>query len=243
MSSVDADKFEQLVQSLSNRVSIFDAGGSAVGEGQLISAGMSQLSQLDEYYTIVGKNENEIESDEDGDNDSAPEEAAKDVVIAYKEQLKETTEILYEDVSDLATEYNLDDYVDLAMDQNYNYVQISLSGSFLFESGKADMKESALPIFSRVGDILKSYNDFIIEIEGHTDTVPIKNAAFENNYWLSAARALNAAEYLIDVKGLNPSTLKASGRGEYAPIASNKTEEGRRLNRRIEIKIYNSLIK
>ena len=66
------------------------------------------------------------------------------------------------------------------------------------------------------------------------------SSAYRDNNWLSSARALNAAEYLIDNSGLDPTNLKYSGRGEYEPIASNSTEEGRAKNRRIEIKIYNA---
>ncbi len=58
---------------------------------------------------------------------------------------------------------------------------------------------------------------------------------------LSSFRALSVAEYLINNKGINPAKLKYSGRGEYVPVADNSTPEGRALNRRVEIKIYNEL--
>lgn len=243
MSSINAQKFEQVVQSLSNSFNIFESGGSAIGEGELISAGMTQLSQLDNYYTTMGKSDTTVEEETKGENPPSSDEKneTESIYEAYQNEMKQAAEVLYDDVSDMTTDYNLGDYVELSIDSNYQYVQISLSGSFLFDSGKAVLKDSALPVFSRVGDILKTYDDFMIEIEGHTDNVPIKNSNYESNYWLSSARALNAAEYLIKVKGLDPSTLKASGRGEYAPIASNKTEDGRSKNRRIEIKIYNTL--
>ena len=63
---------------------------------------------------------------------------------------------------------------------------------------------------------------------------------YEDNDVLSMYRALNVADYIRDASSLNPAHIKSSGRGEYMPIADNYTAEGRALNRRVEIKIYNS---
>jgi chemotaxis protein MotB len=128
------------------------------------------------------------------------------------------------------------------MDPGYQYVRISLSGSILFDSGKADIKPDAVMIFSKLGDLLQVYKDYHIEIEGHTDNVPVnRNNTYKDNNWLSSARALNVAAYLIEKKGLNPKTLSWTGRGEYDPVASNATPEGRAKNRRVEIKIHNNI--
>ena len=81
----------------------------------------------------------------------------------------------------------------------------------------------------------------VVEIEGHTDNVPIHSLKYENNLYLSAARAITVYEYLIENKKMNPEYLKASGYGDNLPVASNKTESGRAKNRRVEIKIYNRL--
>jgi chemotaxis protein MotB len=64
---------------------------------------------------------------------------------------------------------------------------------------------------------------------------------YKDNNWLSSARAINVATYLMDSKGLNPKTLSWTGRGEYDPVASNATPEGRAKNRRVEIKIHNKI--
>ena len=158
------------------------------------------------------------------------------------EQNKAATQAIYDKVSDLAEQKKLDDYIELSIDTNYRFVKISLSGSILFDSGKADIKPEAVPIFSKVGDILQVYKDYHIELEGHTDNVPVnRNNTYKNNNWLSSARALNAATYLMNEKGLNAKTLSWTGRGEYDPVASNATPEGRAKNRRVEIKIYNNI--
>ena len=81
----------------------------------------------------------------------------------------------------------------------------------------------------------------VIEIEGHTDNVPINSARYANNNELSSARALSVFDYFAGETNLNPAMIKHSGRGEYVPIADNSTPEGRALNRRVEVKIYNTL--
>ena len=92
----------------------------------------------------------------------------------------------------------------------------------------------------KIGAILSNYNGKIIEIEGHTDNVPISNDKYEDNYVLSMYRALSVANYIRGITDLDAGLLKSSGRGEYVPIADNATPEGRARNRRVEIKIYNS---
>ena len=122
------------------------------------------------------------------------------------------------------------------------YVMLSLQGALLFDSGKDELKEDALRVLDRVGVILERYAGGIIEIEGHTDSVPIKSAEFANNNELSSARALSVFDYLIENTNLDPAKVKHAGRGEYVPIADNSTVEGRAKNRRVEIRIYNSVI-
>jgi chemotaxis protein MotB len=126
------------------------------------------------------------------------------------------------------------------VDFNAEYVQLSLSGAILFDSGKADFPEDAYPIMDKISAILEQYDSNIIEVEGHTDNVPISSQQFESNDVLSMYRALTIADYIRDHTSLNPAHVKSSGRGAYVPVADNSTAEGRARNRRVEIKIYNS---
>ena len=84
------------------------------------------------------------------------------------------------------------------------------------------------------------YNDNIIEIEGHTDNVPMKSAKYPNNDVLSMYRALYVADRVRLNPDVSPEHIKSAGRGEYVPIADNSTPEGRARNRRVEIKIFNT---
>lgn len=249
MSDVNGQKFEDISVSLSNAFGIFEGGGSAIGEGQMISSGMTQLNNLDEYYSNMGENSHESDVENEGEYDpttmenteEAPFESAElnEAYAKIREEMEQVTEAMYDEVSVLTEQYNLGDYVELSLDPDSRFVQLSLKGSILFESGKADIIEEAEPILSRLGDILARYDEYIIEIIGHTDNVPMTSPTFKDNNWLSSARALNAAEFLIDNNKLDPDRVKYSGRGEYEPITTNDTPEGRAKNRRIEIRIYN----
>ncbi len=230
MSNVDEVKFAELVASLSNSFSIFSGGAQAIGEGVLVSSGATQLNNLDEYISDMGKaSESEVESD-----------PMSEYQEEMEQQQREATEQLYSDVVE-ATELNrLQDSVDVTIDDSYQYVMISLSGDLLFASGSADVPSGARQVLSRVGDILKGYPNKLIKIEGHTDNVPINSYQYPSNLWLSTARATRVLEYLRDVKKLNVKNLEASGRGEVDPVASNRTAAGRARNRRVEIKIYSN---
>lgn len=89
--------------------------------------------------------------------------------------------------------------------------------------------------------LLTKYAGSDIEIEGHTDSVPLNGGRYENNDVLSSYRALAVFDFLKENAALDPGMMKHSGRGEYIPITDNATPEGRAKNRRVEIKIYNAL--
>lgn len=234
MSTVDADKYEQLVTSLSESIDIFDGGGNAVGEGAFVSSGTSQKISMEQYFNKFENNGEDPETQDDSSELSEEEKYKKKMA----EQLKERTEELYEEITLNAEKRNIQDMVNINMDEQYQYVQISLNGAILFDSGSDEIKKSAMGILSKVGDILKIYDDHMIKIEGHTDNVPISGGKFENNMWLSTARATRVFEYFTEKKGLVPKKLEATGRSKYDPVATNETEKGRAKNRRVEIKIY-----
>lgn len=234
MSTVDADKYEELVTSMSESIDIFDGGGISVGDGAFVSSGTSQKISMEKYFNEF-ENSGEDETAEDDSSELSEEEQYKQKMA---QQLKEKTEELYEEVNESATNKNVQDLVRVNMDEQYQYVQISLNGAILFDSGSDEIKKSALSLLSSVGDILKVYDDHMIKVEGHTDNVPISGGEFKNNMWLSTARATRVFEYFTTHKGLSPKTMETTGRSEYEPVAPNNTEKGRAKNRRVEIKIY-----
>ena len=116
---------------------------------------------------------------------------------------------------------------------------VNMVDSILFDSGKAEVKKGGLEILGKVISILKDVKDKAIRIEGHTDNVQIsRNLAqrYPTNWELSAARAINVARYLQD-EGIDPGQLSAVAYGEWKPVATNDTAEGKAKNRRIEINL------
>jgi chemotaxis protein MotB len=116
---------------------------------------------------------------------------------------------------------------------------VNMVDSILFDSGKAEVKKGGLEILGKVISILKDVKDKAIRIEGHTDNVQIsRNLAqrYPTNWELSAARAINVARYLQD-EGIDPGQLSAGAYGEWKPVATNDTAEGKAKNRRIEINL------
>ena len=114
---------------------------------------------------------------------------------------------------------------------------VNMVDSILFDSGKAEVKKGGLEILGKVVSILKDVNDKSIRIEGHTDDVQISRALaqrYPTNWELSAARAINVARYLQG-QGVDPGHLSAVAYGEWKPVATNDTAEGKAKNRRIEI--------
>jgi chemotaxis protein MotB len=126
---------------------------------------------------------------------------------------------------------------ELQVRQYKDMLTVDVAEQLFFDSGKAQLKDSGKEVLKKVGDALKGYEDKMIRVVGHTDNVPISGAlqkTFPSNWELSVARATTVVRYLQDV-GVPPERMTATGRAQYAPIASNDTPEGRRKNRRIEI--------
>ncbi len=125
----------------------------------------------------------------------------------------------------------------LQVRQYQNMLSVDVAEQIFFDSGRAALKESGKVVLKKVGEALKSYENKIIRVVGYTDNVPIAKTlqqVYPTNWELSVARATNVVRYLQDV-GIEPERMVASGRGEYAPVASNDTAEGRQKNRRIAI--------
>ncbi|MGB9711413.1 MAG: OmpA/MotB family protein [Thermodesulfovibrio sp.] len=112
-------------------------------------------------------------------------------------------------------------------------VVITLPDTLLFSSGSAELKPEATEALTRIAEKLKEIPGKVA-IEGHTDNVPISSSVYRSNWELSAARASSVLHFLLQ-KGLNPDRFMIAGYGEYRPVASNDTEEGRAKNRRVEL--------
>ena len=256
MSSVDTAKFNELAQSFASTFNVFKAGGAFFGEGNLVANGASQLNNLDEHKQTMGEeSDSEVDKnhifDKVGDTDELLEyyeekvaemegiiEDLKNQEEIKEDEKKEAASAIYDEIYELAERYNLGADVEFSMDKAYNYVKIDVKGYVLFEDNKAEIKKEGKAVLLKIGDILKEYDGFGIEIIGHTDNIPIKSGPYKNNDYLSAARAIETAQYLIEAKNLDASKISFSGKGEREPVDTNATAEGRARNRRIEFRIY-----
>ena len=183
-------------------------------------------------------NDNQAAEDQNADNlgaDLSAEEMKKEL----EEKGLEESEQMANEIEKMLKDSEYQGQVEI--DFTSQYVCLTLNGALLFGSGEAELKEEAKPMVDRIGEVLHEYEDNLIDVEGHTDNVPIHNSRFNDNNTLSTFRALAVAEYLFSTTDLKPEKFKYSGRGEYDPVGDNSTEEGRARNRRVEIKVYNSV--
>lgn len=256
MSNTDEQKFQELSASLAATFSVLPGGGSVLSdEGMLVSSGASQLNMLSEYYNNVGLNSegddtqgtgddsqsggNNGESDGTNSNTGGNNGTSQDAYEKMKSEGLAESESMAERIENALEKSNVAD--DVEVTATSEYVLLNLNGAILFDSGRAEFKDGAESIVSRIADAVKQYDANYITIEGHTDNVPINTAQYPDNMMLSIYRAYTVYTYFVDVKGFDATSLTSSGRGDAVPVASNSTAEGRAQNRRVEIKIFNSI--
>ena len=114
-------------------------------------------------------------------------------------------------------------------------VEVEMKSNMLFESGSARLSREALKALRKVILIVKPLRN-LINVEGHTDNVPISTTSFPSNWELSAARSASVVHYFAKL-GVDSSRMAAIGYGEHRPLSSNDTAEGRRNNRRVNLLI------
>lgn len=124
---------------------------------------------------------------------------------------------------------------DIEVNVEKGVVYISIADKLLFKSGKYEVTDRAKEILGKVAAIVKDKPNFECMVEGHTDNVPINNPVLIDNWDLSVKRATSIVRVLQNDYGIDPKRLVASGRGEYVPLESNSTAEGRARNRRTRI--------
>jgi len=122
---------------------------------------------------------------------------------------------------------------EVSVQTNIEGVLISLSERLIFEEGQVDLPAEALPVLDTIVEMLRPI-DNKIRLVGHTNNTPSSNPTYPTNWELSLARATSVAKYLINA-GIAPERITISGRGEYAPIFPNDTEQHKELNARVEI--------
>lgn len=147
------------------------------------------------------------------------------------EQQKQASNLLKNKMADALKGFNS---TELTVFQKDGKVYVSLSENLLFPSGSAVVNPKGVEALSKLAQVLNTNSDVKVNIEGHTDSIPIK-IKFQDNWDLSTARANSIVRILVNDYKVDPRRVVSSGHSWYEPIAENSTEEGRSKNRRTEI--------
>ncbi|PEA56733.1 flagellar motor protein MotB [Bacillus pseudomycoides] len=209
MSSIDAGKFKQM----------------AVAFKKELSGGTGNKEFLSEQKPISDKDLKETRPE----SEKIKQKAEAEVKQQEMNELKEVQK-------------NIDKYIEeKGLQSSFNTeltergLMVTIRDNALFDSGQATVKLESLNMAQEMSSLLVAASPREITVSGHTDNVPISNANFASNWELSTQRAVNFMQALLKNKQLLPQKFSAIGYGEYRPVASNDTPEGRAKNRRVEV--------
>ncbi|MDR2889449.1 MAG: OmpA family protein [Lachnospiraceae bacterium] len=156
------------------------------------------------------------------------------------ETVAKLTAVLQEEFSNYVTANGLEE--EMRIESRPEGLLITLTSDVWFPSGSAEINDSQKDVAIQIAKMIARVQDesdvmLSVIVSGHTDNVPISGSEYPNNWRLSLMRAANFMEALMNNSTLGPSNFSASGYGEYSPITTNDTEEGRQRNRRVEVLI------
>ena len=148
-----------------------------------------------------------------------------DEILLERQRLKRVSEQLEEVLQPFINQELIE------VKKNDLWLELEMKSEILFSSGEAELSTSALPVLRKIIEIIRQTGN-VMQVEGHTDNIPIDTVEFPSNWDLSSARAASLVKEFVR-NGINPKRLAAVGYGEFHPIADNKFEQGRFKNRRV----------
>lgn len=245
MSSVDVSKYKAAMSSFADNIGIMP-GGLALTGGELVTNGVSQLAEIEvvlanQNPTTDDSEKKELEEKEAAEasqsSDSSTQSDSNDVSQMNAAELQSKSGQIAQEIQAYLSKEGIESEVMLSF--NSNYVKMTLSGEALFDVGKATLKPESMIILTTIYEMIaqQELSAYKIQVEGHTDNWDINTAQFPNNWYLSSARAIAVGDVFISQFGFDPKMVACTGYGEYNPIATNETPEGRAKNRRVEIKL------
>ncbi|MBS4192170.1 flagellar motor protein MotB [Bacillus sp. FJAT-49705] len=214
MSSVDAQKFQELSKAFNSALN----GGTGIFE----------------FPSPMPDGEMETSSTDIGEKDKGNEAKEKEQKLQQKID-REELEMIQNKVNSYINKNNLGEKLETSLTDEG--LLVSIRDNVLFAPGSAEVREEDIKVAKEISDLLVMDPPRNIIISGHTDNVPIGNAPFESNWELSVMRAINFMKIVLQNENLDPSSFSAKGFGEFQPVASNDTAEGKSRNRRVEILI------
>ncbi|MFK3961026.1 flagellar motor protein MotB [Pseudalkalibacillus hwajinpoensis] len=215
-STVDAKKYQAITQSFQEVLS----GDTGILEGE------PAMLDPEDGSTVSMSDEKEKEKEKEEPEDDKEEDLAQD--LNKLEKLKGR-------IDEYIADQDLDSYLTTKLTEEG--LLITIKEAALFQSGKAVLTGNAKTLAKEISSLLVTDPPRRITVTGHTDNRPIKTSQYPSNWHLSSERALNFMTELLKNGKLNPQLFSFTGYGEYRPVDSNKTEDGRAKNRRVEVLI------
>lgn len=221
MSSVDAKKFSEIAQAFNRELQ----GGTGIFEYPSPAPSMKGENTEADL----------VDQEEKVDKKETKDVAEEDLKQLQKQQDQKELAGIQQKVNTYIKENKLGNKLDTEL--TGEGLHVSIRDNVLFASGSAEVRSKDRKIVSEIANLLVMDPPRSIIISGHTDNVPISNSRYDSNWELSVTRALNFMKLLLENKKLDPKSFSAKGYGEFQPIASNDTSEGRAKNRRVDILI------
>jgi chemotaxis protein MotB len=253
-SEIDAAKWQEIVESFAGESILTDMGSeTSILEDQssLIDDGGEPWDQEppEEEPEDVGVEEPEEPEIEPEKPDEPVVEPEKPVIQPAEgnegpgEAELEMVSARFEELYGFLQDVNATDEMNLEIIRSKTEIRLRLSDNLLFASGDARLSENARQTLVEIVDIVQGYDDVLdkITMEGNTDNLPISTAQFRDNFELSLERSLSVLYFFKYNGGFEPKKLVPMGYGEYNPVASNDTPEGRAKNRRTDIVLIKRL--
>lgn len=224
ISNVDAQKMGRMVLSMQAAfdASVFPAANSRIGLTNSGALPIPQNSQL--YNTFINLR-------------GLSDKQHSSLLVRQTTTAGENLGRVQQDLSGIVMDDALKDKVKVTL-RNRGVV-VSLAEAGFFDSGSDTVRSTSLPLLDRIATYIAGLPNFI-RVEGHTDNVPISTPRFPSNWELSTARATFIISYLVNRHGFSPDRLSAAGYGEFHPVDTNATPEGRAKNRRVDVVILGS---
>ncbi|MCL2015237.1 MAG: flagellar motor protein MotB [Defluviitaleaceae bacterium] len=247
MSQVDEDRFREFAEAMAGR-NIFLSGalGTIFNQGsgfmpyvapptpptQVIDDDVTEAAETVQAQLAAAVMDTAAQAA------AAQAAAVLDTVVDRQEQMQAMADAF----QTYMAPYDLAEEIGIRVDALGEYMAITFPDAVLFNTGQATLLPQALELIDYVASALAQHHaqGHRIAIQGHTDNVPINTFQFPDNFYLSAARAIAVMRRLMDYHNFNPANglLTIDGRGEFTPIDTNDTPEGRANNRRVEILVY-----
>jgi len=227
-SEANADKFQKESATTHNQLN--DCNSQVKALNQEKTTLQEEKSSL-QYQLSLSQGYNKADSTESSNKIAQQAKQLND--FQYKiEAQKKVLSNLKNSIAEALIKYETDE---LYITVKNGKVYVSLEEKMLFKSGSDVVDIKGQEALKSLAKILNTTSDITVMIEGHTDSLPIKTEMFEDNWDLSTARATSILRVLTVDNGFDATRISASGMGQYHPIKSNSTEEGRANNRRTEV--------